>query len=136
VLALALLVALVAALLAALGAAVAHVLRGLDAGRAVAPSVPGAPAATVARLADRRAAPPADPAPGPPVLPSLPVGFRYDAVTPGPLQLVDDDAPSTKVCPDCAETVVASARVCKHCRYRFAPPLHGPDGARGTFAAR
>ena len=52
--------------------------------------------------------------------PSLPMGFRYDAVMPGPLQLVDDDEPSTKVCPDCAETVLHSARVCKHCRFRFA----------------
>jgi hypothetical protein len=57
--------------------------------------------------------------------PSLPVGFRYDAVMPGPLQLVDDAEPSTKICPDCAETVLGSARVCKHCRYRFEPPLSG-----------
>ena len=57
--------------------------------------------------------------------PSLPVGFRYDAVMPGPLQLVDEDVPSTKVCPDCAETVLGSARVCKHCQFRFEPPLHG-----------
>jgi hypothetical protein len=27
----------------------------------------------------------------------------------------------TKKCPDCAETVLADARVCKHCGYRFAP---------------
>ncbi len=26
---------------------------------------------------------------------------------------------STKACPDCAETVLAAARVCKHCGYRF-----------------
>ena len=25
----------------------------------------------------------------------------------------------TKECPDCAETVLAAARICKHCRYRF-----------------
>jgi hypothetical protein len=25
----------------------------------------------------------------------------------------------TKKCPDCAETVLAEARVCKHCGYRF-----------------
>jgi len=25
----------------------------------------------------------------------------------------------TKTCPDCAETVLAAARVCKHCGYRF-----------------
>jgi hypothetical protein len=57
--------------------------------------------------------------------PSLPVGFRYDAIMPGPLQLVDEDAPSTKVCPDCAETVLGSARVCKHCQFRFEPPISG-----------
>jgi hypothetical protein len=28
---------------------------------------------------------------------------------------------TTKKCPDCAETVLADARVCKHCGYRFAP---------------
>jgi len=28
---------------------------------------------------------------------------------------------ATKKCPDCAETVLADARVCKHCGYRFAP---------------
>jgi hypothetical protein len=60
-----------------------------------------------------------------PALPSLPVGFRYDAVTPGPLQVVDGQGPTTKVCPDCAETVLHSARVCKHCHYRFDPPLSG-----------
>lgn len=47
------------------------------------------------------------------------------AVRPGPLQLVDDAEPTTKRCPDCAETVLASARVCKHCHFRFAPPLQG-----------
>jgi hypothetical protein len=62
-----------------------------------------------------------------PALPSLPVGFRYDAVTPGPLQVVDGQGPTTKVCPDCAETVLHSARVCKHCHYRFDPPLRGSN---------
>jgi hypothetical protein len=28
-------------------------------------------------------------------------------------------AAETKHCPDCAEEVLAAARVCKHCRYRF-----------------
>jgi hypothetical protein len=35
---------------------------------------------------------------------------------------------TTKKCPDCAETVLADARVCKHCGYRFrgeAPPDTG-----------
>lgn len=29
---------------------------------------------------------------------------------------------ATTVCPDCAETVLAAAKVCKHCGHRFAPP--------------
>jgi hypothetical protein len=33
--------------------------------------------------------------------------------------------PETKRCPDCAETVLADARVCKHCSYRFAPLADG-----------
>ena len=114
--AVALLLVLVAALLAALGAAAARVLRRFDGAEAAAPAA-GGPAAPVTELAARRI-----PAPQ---LPSLPEGFRYDAAVPGPLQLVGDDAPTTKICPDCAETVLASARVCKHCRYRFAPPLPG-----------
>jgi len=61
----------------------------------------------------------------PSAFPSLPVGFRYDAIPPGPLQMVDAETPSTKVCPDCAETVLHSARVCKHCHFRFDPPLRG-----------
>jgi ribosomal protein S27E len=28
---------------------------------------------------------------------------------------------ATKKCPDCAETVLSDARVCKHCGYRFGP---------------
>lgn len=35
---------------------------------------------------------------------------------------------ATKGCPDCAETVLAAARVCKHCRYRF-------DAEPGALAA-
>lgn len=31
----------------------------------------------------------------------------------------------TKHCPDCAEEVLAAARVCKHCRYRFDEPEAG-----------
>lgn len=32
---------------------------------------------------------------------------------------------ATKHCPDCAEEVLAAARVCKHCRYRFDEPGAG-----------
>jgi hypothetical protein len=40
---------------------------------------------------------------------------------------VEPEAP-TKTCPDCAETVLAAARVCRHCGYRFeAPPRAAPD---------
>jgi len=35
---------------------------------------------------------------------------------------------ATKKCPDCAETILAAAKVCKHCGYRFTatdkPPTH------------
>ena len=38
---------------------------------------------------------------------------------------------SVKTCPDCAEEVQESARVCRHCGYRFAPPPDPPTtGAR------
>jgi hypothetical protein len=45
------------------------------------------------------------------------------AVVPGPLQLVDAGRPSTKLCPDCAETVLASAPACRHCHFHFGAPL-------------
>jgi ribosomal protein L32 len=35
------------------------------------------------------------------------------------LQHVTASDAATKQCPDCAETVLAGARVCKHCGYRF-----------------
>jgi ribosomal protein L32 len=36
---------------------------------------------------------------------------------------------ATKKCPDCAETVLAEARVCKHCGYRFAPAASSEPGS-------
>lgn len=35
---------------------------------------------------------------------------------------VGASAPETKRCPDCAEEILAAARVCKHCRCRFDEP--------------
>ena len=32
---------------------------------------------------------------------------------------------ASKTCPACAETVLAAAKVCKHCGYRFAEPAAG-----------
>jgi len=34
-----------------------------------------------------------------------------------------ETAQRTKICPECAETVLSEARICKHCGYRFAPPV-------------
>jgi hypothetical protein len=42
---------------------------------------------------------------------------RIEGVT-DPTAVRPDNRP-TKTCPDCAETVLAEARVCKHCGYRF-----------------
>lgn len=35
-------------------------------------------------------------------------------------------APARKRCPDCAEEVLAAAKVCKHCGFRFEPPAQPP----------
>lgn len=57
------------------------------------------------------------------------IAFRQPAgAEPDPEQLRDTSgrtaisAPDLKRCPDCAEMVLAEARVCKHCRYRFPQP--------------
>ena len=39
----------------------------------------------------------------------------------GPLVAARETARTTKKCPDCAETILADAKVCKHCGYRFTP---------------
>ena len=38
-----------------------------------------------------------------------------------PLVAAREAAKTTKKCPDCAETILVDAKVCKHCGYRFAP---------------
>jgi ribosomal protein S27E len=38
-----------------------------------------------------------------------------------PLVAAWREAKTTKKCPDCAETILADAKVCKHCGYRFTP---------------
>jgi hypothetical protein len=40
---------------------------------------------------------------------------------------------STKQCPDCAERVLAEARVCRFCGYRFAPPPARARGGSGSL---
>ena len=46
-------------------------------------------------------------------------------LTPHPIRTSDEsgaaDQPATKVCPDCAETVLAAARICRFCRHEFKP---------------
>ncbi len=50
-----------------------------------------------------------------------------------------EDASATKVCPDCAEVVLAAARICRFCRHEFpapAPlPIDEPVAAAAPLAA-
>jgi hypothetical protein len=45
------------------------------------------------------------------------------------------EAVTTKKCPDCAETILIDAKVCKHCGYRFARAT-GPKPATKSEAHR
>jgi hypothetical protein len=45
---------------------------------------------------------------------------RASAAQDDPLVAAGEAAKTTKKCPDCAETILADANVCKHCGYRFA----------------
>jgi hypothetical protein len=50
--------------------------------------------------------------------------------------VTEDDERPTKVCPDCAETVLAAARKCRFCGYRFDAPALDPrvrDGLLGLI---
>jgi len=44
------------------------------------------------------------------------------SVEPVTVRYMDVDPKATKVCPDCAETILAAAKVCKHCGVRFNEP--------------
>ena len=52
-----------------------------------------------------------------------------ESATPLPSAPVSDqaDARPTKDCPECAETILAAARVCKHCGYRFPDDATAPS---------
>ena len=42
----------------------------------------------------------------------------------------------TKTCPDCAETILADARVCRHCGYRFDAPGDAGPPSKSEAAVR
>jgi hypothetical protein len=46
---------------------------------------------------------------------------KGNPAAPDPLVAAWEAAKTTKKCPDCAETILADAKVCKHCGYRFTP---------------
>ena len=46
-----------------------------------------------------------------------------DDESPGTDEAEPDSSPETKRCPDCAESVLAEARICRFCRYEFRPAL-------------
>jgi hypothetical protein len=70
----------------------------------------------------------------PPVKPSLvDLSSMVESLAHPPKPVTPDHRPivrgavgaETKRCPDCAEEVLAAARVCKHCRYRWDDPEWG-----------
>lgn len=94
------------------------------------PDVRGLGRSMIASLANDP--PPAAPAPARPAsdasfdeLSALVEALAHPPRTPRretPRPQVGAAAAATKHCPDCAEEILAAARVCKHCRYRFDEP--------------
>jgi predicted RNA-binding Zn-ribbon protein involved in translation (DUF1610 family) len=50
-------------------------------------------------------------------------------LVPVAFELYLKDREAHKECPDCGEQVLAKARVCKHCGFRWEPPLPNPAGS-------
>lgn len=56
--------------------------------------------------------------------------------TPDPSVAAWEDSAATKRCPDCAETILADAKVCKHCGYRFAPAASSEPATKPPASAQ
>ena len=71
--------------------------------------------------------PPEQPAPQPPLDLAASPAPASGSVLPPPESSVSEAAERpTKKCPDCAETVLRDARICRFCRYEFDKPEEHP----------
>lgn len=59
-----------------------------------------------------------------------------DSRAPRAVQLGAAPSGYQKECPDCAETILAAAKVCKHCGYRFAPSSTDAAVAKGARSVK